>query len=70
MPVPSPYGYDNTTLRQLNTGSPGTIRCNGDVRLAGHYQRGWLPVINGPMAFAVACEWWPRIGELSQGAKP
>ena len=138
VPVPSPYSYDNATLRQLNlrgswgryigftghsviewpavpaqlnAGNPGTIRCNGDrcwregyiaptlrggtpagslrhffnyqldcrdqtfdrigdVRLPGHYPRGWQPVLNDPVALAVAREWCPRISELPQGAKP
>jgi hypothetical protein len=36
----------------------------GDVRLPGNYPRGWQPVINDPVALAVAREWCPRIGEL------
>jgi hypothetical protein len=36
----------------------------GDVRLPGNYQRGWQPVLNDPVALAVAREWCPRISEL------
>jgi hypothetical protein len=34
------------------------------VRLPGNYQRGWQPVLNDPVALAVAREWCPRISEL------
>jgi hypothetical protein len=36
----------------------------GDVRLPGNYQRGWQPVLNDPVALAVARDWCPRISEL------
>jgi hypothetical protein len=36
----------------------------GDVRLPGHYQRGWQPVLNDPVALAVARDWCPRINQL------
>ena len=37
----------------------------GDGRLPGRYPRGWQPVVNDPVALAVARDWCPRISELS-----
>lgn len=135
VPVPSPYSYDDASLRQLQVrgawgryltftghsviewpakaaefqaGDPGTVRCNssrcwregyvapsfrggtpagslrhffqyqldcrdrtfdrlGDVRLPGHYPRGWQPVLNDPVALAVANAWCSRLAELPKG---
>ena len=40
----------------------------GDVRLPGNYQRGWQPVLNDPVALAVARDWCPRITQLPTGS--
>lgn len=37
----------------------------GDGRLPGNYERGWQPVLNDPVALAVARDWCPRIHELT-----
>jgi hypothetical protein len=39
-----------------------------DVRLPGNYQRGWQPVLNDPVALAVARDWCPRITQLPTGS--